>query len=195
MDKVRYTFIDEAKALAMLVVVSWHILGIHSSWTDSWVMPIFFLIMGLFYKQDTSFKQMILKKINTLMIPLVFCSIPAFILSLYNHGYIVAFKRIVFPYECINPCSWFLICMFFCYVIYWLINKIARESKWRVVLSLIVSLIGFYSSQMCVFGHRLVLPFFISTALTMMFVIETGRSFRNYIMDYRWGGEITCLYS
>lgn len=93
MDKVRYSFIDEAKALAMLVVVSWHVLGIHSSWTDSWTMPIFFLIMGLFYKQDTSFKLMILKKFNTLMIPLVFCSILAFILSLYNHGYIVAFKR------------------------------------------------------------------------------------------------------
>lgn len=188
MDKDRYTFIDEAKALAMLVVVSWHILGIHSSWTDSWVMPIFFLIMGLFYKQDTSFKHMILKKINTLIIPLVFCSIPAFILSLYNHGCIFTLKRFFFPYECINPCSWFLICMFFCYVIYWLINIIAKDSKRRVVLTIIVSLIGFYSSQMHIFGHRLVLPFFISTALTMMFVIETGRSLRNYILNYKWGG-------
>lgn len=167
----------------MLVVVSWHILGIHSTWTDSWVMPIFFFIMGLFYKQDASIRHMIIKKVNTLLVPLVFCSIPALILSFVQTGGMNTLKTLANPYANINGCSWFLMCMFFCYVIYWAINEITKSDKQRICLSLIVSVIGFYSSQCHIMGHRIVLPFFISTALTMMFIIETGRLSKKYIIS------------
>ena len=190
MDKKRLRFVDEARGLAMLVVMSWHIIGVHSHWTDSWTMPIFFFVMGLFYKQELSVRKLMVKKLNTLIVPLIFCSIPALVISLYNHGWINTLKEIVNPYGCINPCSWFLVCIFFCYVIYWGINKIANSINQRIFCSLIVSLIGFYSSQFHIMGHRIVFPLFISTAMTMIFMIESGRLMKNMIVDKNWGGSL-----
>lgn len=187
MEKKRLYFVDEARGLAMLVVVSWHILGIHSSWTDSWVMPVFFFIMGLFYKQESSLKHVTIKKINTLLIPLVFFSIPALGMSLVQDGCLETLKTIANPYRNINGSSWFLVCMSFCYIVYWTINKITNNGKQSILLSLIVSLIGFYSSQMHLMGHRIVLPFYISTALTMMFIIEMGRGSKKYILADKGG--------
>ena len=54
-EKVRYDNIDVARGLAMLVIIQWHVVGMHTTWTDGWVMPIFFIIMGVFYKQESSF--------------------------------------------------------------------------------------------------------------------------------------------
>ena len=190
MEKKRLYFVDEARGLAMLVVVSWHILGIHSPWTDSWVMPIFFFIMGMFYKQDASIRHMIIKKVNTLLVPLMFCAIPALVSSIVQKGGVTTLKTLVNPYANINGCSWFLICMFFCYVIYWGINKFAYNGKYRSFFSLALSLAGFYSSQMYLMGHRVVLPFYISNALTMMFVIEMGRIAKEYIVSDKWGGVL-----
>lgn len=192
MDKKRIYYIDEARGLAMLVIVSWHILGIHSSWTDGWVMPVFFFIMGMFYRQDASLKKIVFKKLNTLVVPMLFCSLPALAVSLWNHGGIATLKKIANPYECINPCSWFLVCMFFCYVVYWAINRMAKDKKQRFLFALVVSLIGFYSSQMHIFEHRIVLPFFISTALSVMIFIETGMLVKGKLLT-SWG--VRCLSS
>lgn len=68
----------------MFVVVFWHIWGIHSSWTDGWVMPVFFFIMGMFYRQDASLKKIVFKKLNTLVVPILFCSLPALAESWWN---------------------------------------------------------------------------------------------------------------
>ena len=54
-EKRRFDNIDIARGFAMLVIIEWHTIGIHTSWTDGWVMPIFFIIMGIFYKQEESF--------------------------------------------------------------------------------------------------------------------------------------------
>lgn len=38
-EKVRYDNIDVARGLAMLVIIQWHVVGMHTTWTDGWVMP------------------------------------------------------------------------------------------------------------------------------------------------------------
>ena len=81
-NTMRYDYIDIARGLAMLVVINWHILDIHNPWTDAWVMPIFFLIMGVFYKQEETIKVILKKKINTILVPHFFFSIAAFIIQL-----------------------------------------------------------------------------------------------------------------
>ena len=74
-EKVRYDNIDVARGLAMLVIIQWHVVGMHTTWTDGWVMPqSSFIIMGVFYKQESSFKVMAIKKLNTIVIPIGFFS-------------------------------------------------------------------------------------------------------------------------
>lgn len=70
-EKVRYDNIDVARGLAMLVIIQWHVVGMHTTWTDGWVMPIFFIIMGVFYKQESSFKVMAIKKLNTIVMKII----------------------------------------------------------------------------------------------------------------------------
>ena len=82
MSNVRLDYIDIARGLAMLFVVWWHTMNSHTAWSDGWVMPLFFIIMGVFYRQQESLKVLLVKKVNTLLLPLIVCSVPAVIISL-----------------------------------------------------------------------------------------------------------------
>lgn len=35
-EKRRFDNIDIARGFAMLVIIEWHAIGIHTSWTDGW---------------------------------------------------------------------------------------------------------------------------------------------------------------
>ena len=180
---MRYDYIDIARGLAMLVVINWHILDIHNPWTDAWVMPIFFLIMGVFYKQEETIKVILKKKINTILVPHFFFSIPAFIIQLSTKPLMDVVKRILNPYESINGNSWFLVCMFWCYLIYYFVHQIAKGDTNKVLIySLIISLIGFYMNEVSIMGHRLVLPFYFSTSMTCMGFIAIGERIRKWIL-------------
>ncbi len=37
----RIVFTDIARGIAIFFVVQWHTIGVHTPWTDTWVMPIF----------------------------------------------------------------------------------------------------------------------------------------------------------
>lgn len=183
-EKNRFDFVDISRGMAMFVVISWHIIGVHSVWTDGWTMPLFFVIMGLFYRQTATFREIWVKKVNTILVPHIICSIPAFIISLVNTGLAATAQKLLNPYGCINPVSWFLLSMFFCYSIYWMINRIAHGNvKMRIAMVIIVSLFGFYSSEYIhILEHRLVFPFFISTSLTSVGFVEIGRIVSNPIL-------------
>lgn len=178
--------IDIARGLAIMVVIFWHIVGIHSPWTDGWVMPVFFVIMGIFYRHVPSFKMLLKKKSRTILVPHLIGSIPAFAVLLCNTGYYNTIKAVLNPYSCINPVSWFLVCMFFCYLVYWGINQIAGDKTYvRIILSFAISILGFYTSQINFLGVRLVLPFFISTSFTVMAFIEIGHLLNPYLFPKR----------
>lgn len=178
---MRYDHIDIARGLAILVVISWHVLGIHSPWTDGWAMAIFFFIMGIFYKQPESFGSMVKKKIQTLLVPWLTYSLPALLILIATAPIKDVLLKIANPYECIHGVSWFLICMFWCYVIYYFIHKyFGRNTHYVLLISLLMSVIGFYSGRLHIMGHRIVLPLFFSTAMTAMFFIALGEELKAY---------------
>lgn len=179
---MRYEFIDEARGLAMIIIISWHTIGIHSSFTDAWAMPIFFFIMGLFYKQEEKFSDLIKKKSKTLLLPLIIFSIPAFILKLIRYGIEDTFMTIINPYKCINGPSWFLICIFWCYLLYWLINRKINE-KWTIYIILLLSTLGFYTSYITILSHRIVLPLFLTNSFTCLAFIKAGSLLKKYILQ------------
>lgn len=184
----RLDYIDIARGLAMLFVIFWHTINIHSPWSDGWVMPLFFVIMGMFYRQQDSLKKLLVKKTNTLIIPLLICSIPALFFSLCKNGILETFIIISNPYRNINGTSWFLICMFECYILYWVINRFWKKWKTRFIICIIVSIVGFYSSKMHVMGHRFVLPFYMSTSLTCLAFIDIGQILVKYLYMLNGGG-------
>ena len=188
MSNVRLDYIDIARGLAMLFVVWWHTMNSHTAWSDGWVMPLFFIIMGVFYRQQESLKVLLVKKVNTLLLPLIVCSVPAVIISLCRNGISETIAVICNPYKNVNGVSWFLVCMFECYVLYWLVNKIVgTNATARLALCVALSLLGFYTSRMHVMGHRLVLPFYLSTAFTGLGFIGLGHWLSKYALSISGG--------
>ena len=93
------------------------------------------------------------------------------------------------PYEIMNGPSWFLLCMFECYIIYYGIKKI--EVEYRGLLIMLLSIIGFYLGTYQLFGHHLKLPLFINTTLTVIPFIYLGDLLRDRILpEQKTGREI-----
>lgn len=44
----RFNFSDIARGLAILYIIQCHVCNYHLAWIDSWAMPVFFVIMGIF---------------------------------------------------------------------------------------------------------------------------------------------------
>lgn len=178
-NNVRYDNLDIARGLAMLVIIEWHAVGIHTSWSDGWAMPIFFVIMGIFYKQESSFKKMLVKKFNSVLFPLLVFSLPAFLLGVFSNGLLPMLKKVVNPYEVTHGVSWFLICTLWCYVISYILHKYIRKDVLRILLMLVLSLGSYYLSATYIYGHRIVLPLFVSTALTAQGYLAMGELCKN----------------
>lgn len=194
-EKDRFAYIDMARGIAMMVVIWWHCLLPHMEWSDGWTMPIFFIIMGMFYKDTNDFKSMLVKKANQLIVPFVCFSIPAVVAICSSEGLVAAAVQVVNPYKCANGPSWFLVCMFLCYLIYFGVNKIANGKKIiRIGIIIMFSLSGFYSSDLHIGGHRFVLPFFISTALACMCFVEIGRTICKALIINKGGGNTARCY-
>lgn len=185
-EKVRYDNIDIARGLAMLVIIQWHVVGIHTTWTDGWAMPIFFIIMGIFYKQESSFKMMAIKKLNSIVIPMLVFSIPMFIISIFETGLMPTFLKVANPYSMIHGVSWFFICTLWCYVINYILHKYILNRKLLFIAMIVLSAASYYVSTYSFHGHRLVLPLFCSTALTAIGYLAIGEFFRKYFL-YRGG--------
>ncbi len=185
MQNERSSEVDIARGLAMLVIVGWHVYNIHSPLTDGWTMPIFFIIMGMFYKQETSFNILLTKKFNTIVIPWLFYSIPAFFICLYQYDFLYLIKLIINPYECIHGGNWFLICILWCYVFNFIIHKYIKKKELVLLSCFFVSGISFILSHLHLFGYRIVFPFYISASMVCMIFISIGELIKPYLLGQR----------
>lgn len=171
----RVYFADIARSFGVIYFMWCHAVNIHVQWIDTWAMPVFFVVMGMFYKPTDTWREMIVKKVNTILVPFFILSVPSYIqyaITLPLKDFIL---KVVNPFACVHGVGWFLICMFFCYLIYYGIGKVTKFSKvWTIVLCIVLSLLSFYASMYHIMGYRIKLPFFISTSLTVLPFICAG---------------------
>ena len=73
MSQKRIEFIDLAKGICILCIVLGHI-GIDTTipGITNFVMPVFFVLSGLFFKDNEGVKTFTIKKINKLLVPFLF---------------------------------------------------------------------------------------------------------------------------
>ena len=181
----RFNFTDIARGIAILYIIQCHVCNYHVAWIDSWAMPVFFVIMGMFFKPTVTWRDMLVKKMRTILLPFVILSIPSFIqysVSLPLKDFI---KIIIDPFNCMHGVGWFLVCMFWCYLIYYGIHRVAKgRILVKLSICLFISVFFYYLSAVrldVVGGHRLVLPLFMSTSLTCIALIAVGDLLRNYL--------------
>ena len=94
--------------------------------------------------------------------------------------------------------GWFLVCMFWCYLIYYGIHRIAEgRMSVKLSISMIVPIFFYYMSTWrsdMLGGHRLVLPFFLSTSFTCMALISIGELLKKYLLlDKRYSCKMLII--
>lgn len=184
----RINFIDFLRGFTIIIVILYHITFFHSGtdeirdYSTPFFMQLFFFSSGLFFSAKSSFKEYLKNKINRLIIPLLFFYtlnnaagyIASDVLGLGDKGIIEKFQwnfladifngQEKFHY---SGAIWFLLCLFNVLIIYYAINKI-KSPNIKLVISLIVSVIGFYINKW------IDLPYFIDSAMSMTFFFAVG---------------------
>lgn len=132
---------------------------------------------------------MVIKKARTILLPFFLLSIPSYIQYIIQLGPIGLFYRVVDPFNCCHGVGWFLICMFWCYLIYYTIHRMVKGKMYiKLTVCLIISLVFFYISTWrpdILSGHRLVLPYFMSTSLTCISFISVGELLKKQLLRNR----------
>lgn len=189
-NNIRYDFIDNTKGIALLLVISWHCyfsIFPHPVFSE-WVLPFFFIVMGCFYKHQSSLSALLVKKANGLLVPWIILSFSAVILASTGvKGF--EFERLYNPYLCVlGPC-WFLICMFWSYIIFWFLTESVRKivrtnlNFWLFLSCIVVLSFSWSMNYISISGHRVLFPLFLSAALTCNIFVGIGHCFKELIIN------------
>lgn len=192
MAKQRIVYIDFMKGLCILLIVSYHIqadaFGAHTNeMLQSFRIPMYFFLSGLFFKTYNGFFDFSRKKINNLIVPLIFFFLLSvcyvFIELFLKNGFSInetlsQMPRIPIEY---NVPLWFLIALFEVNIIYYVLQKFLSHA-FVIISAVFLSIIGYFLSSkgvvhlMLFFDIALVaLPYFIlGTELRKMGLHERG---------------------
>lgn len=183
-EKKRVEFFDLAKGFCILLVVLFHITEYYeiempaSDMIKSMRLPLYFFLSGCFFKTYNGILDFLARKTNKLLIPFFFWFIltslliplifTRFELPLFSEVHSVktvltGFYHGKFP----NSAIWFLLCLFWVNVMFYLISIIAKEFKntFAVIMGLSV-LAGLMGVTLGTFSIRI--PFFIDAAFTSL---------------------------
>ncbi len=163
-EKPRIEFIDLAKGICILLVVLMHcgftkglpLLG-------ALRMPLYFILSGLFFKDYGSLFNLIIKKTNRLIIPLMFfASIELLIISFQTPLSIL--DNIALPFikpGIMNFPTWFLLCLFWVNIFYYFIHTKCHKIYTKIIF---VTLLGFIGATLSY--YEVYLPLFMSSAFS-----------------------------
>lgn len=146
MTKSRIDFIDLAKGLCIIQVVFIHINSYFNmpyeldKALSSFRMPLYFFLSGLFFKSYNNLFDFTLRKINKLLIPFFFFFLTTSVALphlLYILGYQVRTQNaigwhslyaFITPEHFPNTPIWFLLCLFFTNILFYILYIISNLS-------------------------------------------------------------------
>lgn len=181
-QKKRYENIDFMKGICILLVVATHLdlPGFSYPCYSLFRMPMYYFLSGIFFSRYDSFNTFIVKKTNNLLIPYFFFSLfsVVVILLFYLHGERTFEEAVIDSGPLQNGPIWFLVSLYEVGIMMYFISGIqSRLLRFVVVISLSVA--GYYLCQM-----KIILPFYLNTALLGLFFYYIGLLLRKYqILD------------
>ena len=196
----RIEYIDLAKGFCIILVVMFHcdIYFFHQEYCvntmigNTFRMPLYYFLSGLFFKTYRGFFDFVLKKVNKLLIPFAFFYIFTGILLpfvLQECNINVGVKSVIgwhsfinFYYEKFtNIPLWFLLSLFETNIIfYFCLICVEKYVKYFKVIALcmllfLIGISGFYLGRV-----NINLPMFIDTSMTVLPFFAIGYIFRKY---------------
>lgn len=175
--------IDVAKGLGIFLIVLGHSQiseGYCNLLIYSFHIPLFFLLSGIFHKQQISFFQLIKSKSRGLLLPYVFFSLFSYFFYLVWALLFTGIDTFDFysiyqliPYkDAISVPLWFFISLFEVMIIYYLLKKNVKQSWFLLLITLSISFFSYCISQ-------LQLPYFynffhVFSSFSMLFFYALG---------------------
>lgn len=172
MSQKRIEFIDLAKGICILLVVLGHCgAPIYIPGLEIVRMPLYFILSGLFFKDYGGGLNFFIKKTNKILIPFLF---------FYLVGCIAYYGIKTFAPELLvtdagglldvftnrqffNGPIWFLLCLFWCNIIFCQITLNIKKDSARISLVALLGFIGWLLGEKGIF-----VPMFIDVALTAL---------------------------
>lgn len=197
--KQHLDFIDLAKGMCILFVVSYHVDNCQVLYANQHVndlfmsfrIPFYFMLSGLFVSFNSGYLNFIVKKINRLVIPFAF-----FFVLTYLYSFVFTFLRQrlmgeadgdIFncsPYNFLilenvnldypNIPIWFLVSLFTTYVFYLALDALCRHRDMiMLVMSFVLGVCGYIC---CV--RNVQIPFYLDSSMTCMPFVAFGNILR-----------------
>lgn len=192
-ENKRIDFIDLTKGVCIILVVISHIGGAftqldNASMLSCFRMPLYFFISGIFFKSYEGLSGFIIRKINKLVIPFLFFYLSSFLL-MYTVWRVIpgAFQLPVLWKELLvifhghdlirfNPPIWFLVALFNCNVLFYLIHFLRdKHLHLMFLLTLLIGCTGFFLGKL-----HITLPLYIDVAMTALPFYVAGFWVRRY---------------
>lgn len=155
----RIEYIDLAKGICILLVMILHLIPATTEYSDQiglecLRMPLYFCLSGLFFKDYGGIKNFFLKKTNNILIPFLAWYLISYFIF-YLGAYTVMnelemkhhFSDIIQGNPIYNGPIWFLICLFWSNIIFFIINKISQRWIWQFIMVVLCASIGFLLAQ------------------------------------------------
>lgn len=147
--KKRFEYIDALRGFCIIMIIVFHskFTGIYHE-INLVLIPMFYMLSGLFFKRYSCFREFMLRKVNQLVVPYFFFAyIPFCLFSyFYTDRYV---DPLFYLFAAIKPWNyplWFLRSLFLTYVLYYAFDKYAENwPKWlqTLIIAIIVS-VGWY---------------------------------------------------
>lgn len=183
----RIQYVDCAKGIAIILVIFGHVVewiypnnlgNIFHNIIYSFHMPLFFVLSGLTYSDEKNkcFKQFVVKKIKTLIVPsyvfVIIMLLLEYILGLYNFSFSTTkLLKTVLQFRMDSFRNyWFLPTLFWALIIIWFIHKMYIKEIYRMGILTVISILG----AVYITYIKKPLPFSFDNALLLSVFIELG---------------------
>lgn len=173
MEKKRIEFIDLAKGICIILIVMGHCgVSFGISGYEIVSMPLFFIVSGLFFKDDGCWKNLLIQKTNKILIPFLFFYLLGYVgyysIQMLAPQYLITDANGILDMfnnrQFFNGPIWFLLCLFWCNIIFCTISLWIKNDLIRIILVCILGTIGWYLGNV----QHIFIPLFMDVALTVL---------------------------
>lgn len=175
----------------MLIVIGHCGVTINIPGYNTFVMPAFYLLSGLFFKDYGGIKSLTIKKINKILIPFLFFyiigNIAFYAIKYIAPQYLITNARGILDIfnnrQFFNGPIWFLLCLFWCNIYFCLISIYIKRDTIRIATVCIIGAIGWWLGKQGIF-----VPLFLDVAMTALPLFAFGYYLKrsNMIYSNKW---------
>lgn len=168
----RIEFIDLAKGVCILMVVAVHCgLPITLPGCLNLRMPLYFILSGLFFKTYDGFGDFIRRKTNKILVPFLFFYLLAYVIFYVANWIAPGIIRtdasgildVFTQRQYFNGPIWFLICLFWANIYFYLVQMFVRNDMLKVICVLLICGVGILLGKYTIF-----LPCMMDVAMTAL---------------------------